>query len=322
MTRTGIVKYRWAWIVILTLLSACSDHGGHSHAAAPPPKGMVLIPAGPFTMGSNKVDKTGMKNEYGFTRPLFLNEHPAHRVFVKAFYIDEYEVTNREYKTFVHETGRLEPSPWIQNGYNVRDEKLKTADISNLRWVARKYFNIDQDPASMPKPALLKVLFDVQHRRDRLPVTGVNWYDAHDYCKWAGKRLPREAEWEKAARGTDKLEYPWGNKWNDHYPNTGTDSQTDNPLAPGGTYTHDESPYGVFDMGGNVTEWVADWYKPYPGSTYKSDLFGEKQKVARGGAASSGHYALSVFYRTARRAHADPTMMSNDLGFRCAESAE
>jgi formylglycine-generating enzyme required for sulfatase activity len=322
MTRTGVVKYRWVGNLILILLTACSGHGGHNHAAAHPPNGMILIPAGPFVMGSDKVDKTGMQSEYGFVKPPFLNEHPSHRVMVKAFYLDEYEVTNKDYKAFVTATGRLEPSFWIQNGYNVRDDKLKSADVANLRWVARDYFKVEQDPSSMSKTALLKLLFDIQHTRDTLPVTGVNWYDAHDYCQWTGKRLPTEAEWEKAARGTEDREYPWGNKWNEHYPNTGTDSQTDNPLAPVGSYAHDKSPYGVFDMGGNVTEWVDDWYGPYPGSTYKSELFGKKQKVARGGAASSGHYALSLFYRGARRAHADPTMMSNDLGFRCAESAE
>ncbi len=314
-----IIKYASVGAVALASLAACSHGEDAAEARAHTPKDMVYIPAGPFIMGSNKVDKDSAQRQYGFVRPLYLDEHPRHRVDIKAFYIDKYEVTNGQYKQFTKETGRPVPVLWIQNGYNVRDDKLKTAHLSNLRWVARTYFHIDRDPQTLSKEALLKTLFKVQHYRDTLPVTGVNWYDAKAYCKWAGKRLPTEAQWEKAARGPKGQEYPWGDKWHEHYPNTGADSRTDNPLAPVGSYAHDKSPYGVYDMGGNVTEWVSDWYKPYPGATYKSDLFGKKQKVARGGASSAGHYALSLFYRAARRAHAKPSMVSTDVGFRCAE---
>jgi len=313
------LRYTAVWALVLIGAVACSHGEDPAQARAHTPKGMVYIPAGPFIMGSNKVDKDSRQRQYGFVQPLYLNEHPRHKVDLKAFYIDRYEVTNGQYKRFTRETNRPVPVIWIQNGYNVRKDKLKTAEIGNLRWVARTYFRIDRDPDSMSRKELLDTLSKIQHFRDSLPVTGVNWYDARAYCKWAGKRLPTEAEWEKTARGTDGQEFPWGNKWNEHYPNTGADSRTDTPLAPVGSYPHDKSPYGVYDMGGNVTEWVSDWYAPYPGSTYKSKFYGKKQKVARGGASSAGHYALSLFYRTARRAHAKPSMISTDVGFRCAQ---
>ncbi|HKI81283.1 MAG TPA: SUMF1/EgtB/PvdO family nonheme iron enzyme, partial [Pseudodesulfovibrio sp.] len=247
------LRYTAVWALVLIGAVACSHGEDPAQARAHTPKGMVYIPAGPFIMGSNKVDKDSRQRQYGFVQPLYLNEHPRHKVDLKAFYIDRYEVTNGQYKRFTRETNRPVPVIWIQNGYNVRKDKLKTAEIGNLRWVARTYFRIERDPDSMSRKELLDTLFKIQHYRDSLPVTGVNWYDARAYCKWAGKRLPTEAEWEKAARGTDGQEFPWGNKWHEHYPNTGADSRTDIPLAPVGSYPHDKSPYGVYAMGGNVT---------------------------------------------------------------------
>lgn len=318
--------YPWLCSLALLVIAGCSeppDEGGPAPAGdGRPPPGMALIPAGTFMMGSDKVDEKGLQKEYGFVKPLYLNEHPPHEVFVEAFHIDKYEVTNKAYKQFLADTGRKPPVTWIQNGYNVHDDKLESAHVENLRWIARDYFNLIQDPNSMSRDALLDKLFEIQQHRDTLPVTAVSWHDAAAYCRWAGKRLPTESEWEKAARGPEGLEYPWGGEWQHEYTNTGYDSRDDNPLVPVGSYPEDKSPYGVFDMGGNVTEWVADWYRPYPGSDYQSEFFGERHKVARGGAAGQGHYALSVFFRTARRAHAPPTMVSTDVGFRCARDVQ
>lgn len=283
---------------------------------------MQLIPAGEFVMGSNKTDDAGLQKEYGFVNPLYIDERPPHQVTLPAFMIDTYEVTNAQYKVFIQQTKALDPPAWIQNGYNVRDEKLRGATLENLRWVARDYFKLDKDPSAMTRETLFAELEKVQKLRDTLPVTGVTWDDAYSYCTWVGKRLPTEAEWEKAARGPHGHEYPWGMQWDAKKANTGVD-QTDSgeATAPVGSYPNDISGYGVFDMAGNVSEWVANWYQPYPGATYKHEAFGEIHKVIRGGGAGDGHYALSSFYRTSRRAHAEPSAMSTDVGFRCAQSA-
>ena len=282
------------------------------------PADMVFIPAGTFVMGSDETDDQGLQQRYGFSQPLFVNEHPLHQQYVRAFWMDRFEVTNGDYKKFIQATNHPEPKLWVQNGYNVRDDKLRSAHVDNLRWIASDYFHLDVDTRQMDKPALLQMLFDEQRFRDTLPVSAVTWDDANRYCLWVGKRLPTEAEWEHAARGNDERRFPWGNDWDDTIPNTGEAQQDEAVLAPVGTYTRDVSPYGVFDMGGNVSEWVSDWYQPYPANEDKDPLYGRQQKVVRGGGAGLGHYSLSVFYRAARRAHAKPDMISTDVGFRCA----
>lgn len=324
---------KWIMSGLLILLAACSkkdvsqqETSASRHAIVNTE--MVLIPAGPFLMGSDKVDNGDLKQEYGLVDPLFLNEHPRHQVTLEAYLIDKYEVTNDEYKVFVNEMkeqnkrlggGYREPPSWVQNGYNAGDDRLRAMDVDTLRMVAAQYFKLDMDTTRMSKEALLDELLKVQRHRDRLPVTEVNWFDARDYCQWAGKRLPDEAEWEKAARGTDGQEYPWGDGWDGSKTNTGEQRDNDEAVMPVGSIPADKSPYGVFDMAGNVSEWVNNWFQAYPGSDYQHGAYGEVHKVVRGGGSGVGHYALSIFYRAARRNHADPTLMGTDLGFRCAQ---
>ncbi len=286
------------------------------------PDDMVLIPAGSFIMGSDKTDETGKQEEYGLVKPLYLDEHPRRNVDLPAYWIDTYEVTNRQYLTFVQARKAREPFEWTQNGYNLREDRLRATDLTSLRWIASEYFKLDIDTRRTGRDELLRLMLAEQRRKDDLPVTGATWLEANRYCHWAGKRLPTEAEWEKAARGTDGREFPWGNDWNAGITNTGDNEEWGEGMAPVGYYEKNRSPFGVYDLAGNAWEWVDDWYKPYPGSDYfVSEAFGEKNRVIRGGGGGVGHYALSEFFRSAMRGFAAPDSENADVGFRCARDA-
>jgi formylglycine-generating enzyme required for sulfatase activity len=281
-------------------------------------KESVLITSGTFIMGTNKVDGDNKQKEYGLVKPLYLDEHPQQEVSLPAFYIDMYEVTNIEYKQFIDKANYEEPFEWSQNGYNLEMTRLKQTDLESLQWIVSEYFKVDRDTRDLNKVQLLSLISQSMLLRDRLPVTGVAWQGATSYCAWRGKRLPTEMEWEKAARGDQGLEFPWGNDWDTGQTNVGDDADWEGGIAPVGSYPQNKSPYGVFDMAGNVWEWVSDWYKPYPGSQYQSKDFGKINKVIRGGGGGVGHYSLSFFFRSAMRGYALPTAKSGDVGFRCA----
>jgi len=289
---------------------------------------MVLVPAGDFIMGTDpKKDTVGLQkkegtvNPYGFVDPIYVDEAPAHKVTLPAFLIDKYEVTNAKYRDFVIESRYQVPATWPANGYNWSDRTLSEFPVEKLRRAATNFFNLDMDVETMDREAILAEVLKIQRARDNLPVTSVTWSDAFTYCGWVGKRMPTEAEWEKAARGPQSFEYPWGNDWDVKKANTGS-GQSDSAAVPVGSHPSDISVYGAYDMAGNVAEWVYNWYDAYPGSTLKHKDFGQVQKVVRGGMASAGHYdTLSYIFRAARRSHFNPAVALVDVGFRCAKDA-
>jgi len=287
---------------------------------------MVRIPAGEFIRGSNKVDDSGMKERFGFPNDLYMDEHPQTKVYVDEFWIDSYEVTNALYKEFILSTKRMMPFQWINNGYSLSEAQLQAMNVEKLRTLGTDFFKLDMDTTQMDKSALIQAMLQQQQRLDQYPVGNVSWFDAKAYCEWRQARLPTEAEWEKAARGETGNEYPWGNQWDSSITNTGENPQSDNDpedtgIVPVGTYPNNRSPYGVYDMSGNVWEWVDDWYDAYAGSDYQNDNFGKTSRVIRGGGGGIGHYAISYFFRAASRQFSEPELQSEDVGFRCAKDA-
>jgi formylglycine-generating enzyme required for sulfatase activity len=238
--------------------AAAADAAATQSARPAIPTGeMVFVPAGEFIMGTNDTSSKG---------------YPEHKVNLKAFLIDKFEVTNYEFLEFA-----------IKNKY--AGEGAKTGQDWRL--------------LATPDKALV-------------PVVYITWNDANAYCKAAGKRLPTEEEWEKAARGPNGFKYPWGNEWVAGRSNTAeTGMQKQLEIAE----YNDVSPYGAYDMLGNVQEWTGSWYSSYPGAK-KDPNSGEKFKVVRG---ISYHYKGEVAKLYDRTAFAPSSLY--DFGCRCAKDA-
>jgi formylglycine-generating enzyme required for sulfatase activity len=230
------------------------------------PNDMILIPAGAFTMGTDE---------------RLPDEGPAHTVTLPDYYIDQYEVTNGQYKAFIDATGHRSP-----------------AQFENRTYPPGK----------------------VDH-----PVTGVSWNDASDYCGWAGKRLPSDAEWEKAARGADARHYPWGNEFGMHRANTPLywrSLQREGDTTPVGAFAEGVSLYGLHDMSGNVWEWTDSWYRAYPGNTHPNENYGEHYKTLKGGSWwDCSFYKCGISAPSFNRAFFLRTTKNNSFGFRCAKDA-
>ncbi len=210
--------------------------------------------------------------------PYYLNERPKRRVTLDAYYIDKYETTNQQYSEFVEAM---------------------------------------QGRVNIPAPAYWEKGIYAKEQA-RFPVHTVHWYAASAYCRWRGKRLPTEAEWEKAARGIDGREFPWGNEYS---PDKSNNQSNFGGVVAVGSYEQGKSPYGLYDMTGNVAEWVDAWYKAYPGGeSHKDPKYGEHYKVIRGGGwGGMGHYNLPLYYTTTHREKGVPTDAFRDVGFRCAK---
>jgi serine/threonine-protein kinase len=253
---------------------------------------LVFVPAGEFTMGRDADDAVAECQKFSSDcdRGYFANEDPPHSVQVDAFWIDQTEVTNKMYALCV-EAG-------------VCQEPTSTGSDTHSRYYGNAEF-------------------------DNYPVIYVDWSMAKTYCEWAGRRLPTEAEWEKAARGENASVYPWGDTFDGSLVNFGdtncpfcdgnksfNDGFAD--VAPVGSYPSGMSVYGALDMAGNVLEWVSSLYKPYPydATDGRENLTSLDGRVLRGGAWSS----TDVFVRSAFRVWRDPTYSIYGIGFRCARS--
>ena len=214
-----------------------------------------------------------------------LDEAPMHVRFLEAYLIEQYPVTNAEYAVFVQETGHASPPYW------------KNGDFA-------------------PEEA-------------NLPVVHVSWHDCNAYAQWAKKRLPTEAEWEKASRGPDGRIYPWGNIFVSEASES-ADTAPEGPeiltahLTPIGARPAIVSPYGLGEAVGNVWEWTADWYQPYPDTKRQKNgrNLEDKHKTLRGGSWLEVRDGTAErYFRCANRLHAPPDYTAGNIGFRCVHEA-
>jgi formylglycine-generating enzyme required for sulfatase activity len=256
---------------------------------------LLYVPAGEFTMGNKAEDGLAecQKNRSDCQRDWFTDEEPAHTVYLDAFYMDKYEVSNAAYRECVNR-------------------------------------GLCQPPTKVSSSTRSSYYSDSQF--DDYPVIYVDWNMAKNYCEWRGARLPTEAEWEKAARGTDGRMYPWGNvfdgsKTNFCDENCSIDWANKNyndgyaDTAPVNAYPDGMSVYGIFNLAGNVWEWVADWYDATyyarsPSSNPQGPFSGDGRAL-RGG---SWYVTGDSVRASNRRGNDVPSTSVDFFGFRCARS--
>lgn len=252
---------------------------------------MVYVPASEVQIGSSETEidaafdqceldrGAGMCDRYWFE-----DEFPIHTEQLNSFWIDMTEVTNAKYATFLNDQGNQTEGSvqWL----DVNDESSMIEQVDGA-FFAKEGFS--------------------EH-----PVIEVSWFGARAYCVWIGGWLPTEEKWEYAARGPDRNTYPWGN--------SAPDCETSNfagcvgSTLPVGSQPGGSSWVGVQDMGGNVWEWVSNWYRRYPGSQHQDEDFGEIYKIVRGG---SWYYEPYYARSALRTLEFYPHIRSDTIGFRC-----
>jgi formylglycine-generating enzyme required for sulfatase activity len=227
----------------------------------------------------------------------YSNERPQHRVTLPSYAISKTQVTNAQFRPFVTGNGYSDPAYWSTDGWAWREAN----DVS--------------------APAFWE---DPHYNADNLPVVGVSWYEAQAYSRWLSNKtgadiqMPTEAEWEKAARGTDGRIYPWGDTWDqDQAYQTRTTSGPMDPIAVG-SYPAGASPYGVLDMAGNVSEWTHSEHRPYPYDPNDGREDGIDPAMRRFTVRSGGWHAQSIDFRTASRGSLPPDARYYNLGMRLA----
>ena len=240
---------------------------------------MVWVPEGWFRMGINADTAQKQAEQLGYKDyHEFAAEEsfPERYVYVQGFFIDKHEVTIQRWKTFVEATG----------------------------WKPKE----GEPPRTWVGP-------EMKTEQAQLPIAQVTWRAAQEYSNWAGKQLPTEAMWEKAARGTDARWYPWGNEKPD--PKIHGVLSLDKALPgpqPVGSFPKGASPYGALDMAGNVYEWTSDWVEPYPNNPEPNGSWGHRYVILRGGS----FYHTRHSYRTAKRFGFEPNETYFHVGFRTA----
>jgi formylglycine-generating enzyme required for sulfatase activity len=256
---------------------------------------MVLIPAGSFTLGLDAPPTWHAQLEA-----------PPHSITLPDYWIDRYEVTNERFGLFVAAGGYTTRQYWTAIGWQL---------VRNRQITAPPYW--DRPDFGLPQQ----------------PVVGVTWYEAYAFCLWAEKRLPSEAEWEKAARGADERLFPWGDEWDctrGNFDDESLISPTANECdgadghtltAPVGSYQDGMSPYYVYDMAGNAWEWTLSKLFPYPylPSDGRNQAEDDAPRVIRGGSwfTYTGPPGGDNRARTTYRGSMSPASQDNSVGFRC-----
>lgn len=250
---------------------------------------MITIPAGNFSMGSTASDTVRW--------PGTSREYPQHTVYLDAYQISKYEITNAQYKIFMDAGGYSDSTYWTAEGWAYRISGNRTEPYI---WTSGYYNNGIAYP---------------NH-----PVV-VTWYEAYAFCRWAGGHLPTEAQWEKAARGNVTANYwPWGSVWYSAKCNSCYDIWPDTFVysSPVGSFSAGKSLYGVHDMAGNLWEWVndkyqSDYYSVSPSSNPPGPDTGS-DRVFRGGSWDNGDPSC----RTTNRNKLFPSASTHNIGFRLA----
>ena len=259
---------------------------------------MIPIPAGLFIMGTNEqqidwlAERDGLAKKWK-AKGFFDREQPQHTVTIGRYSIAKYPVTVGAYRSFLEAGGYRNRKYWTEAGWLWRQstDRDKPKYWDEEQWV----------------------------RNNKLPVVGISWYEAVAYCSWLSEfngkkyRLPTEAEWEKAARGTGEQLYPWGDEFDVNQCNT-RENKLNRTIPVDELSPRGESPFGCADMVGNASEWTISEYKPYPydEGDGRNNVEGEKLRVTRGGS----WYKPILRARVSARGMNDPFFADNDVGFR------
>lgn len=274
---------------------------------------LVTVQGGTYQMGTTPnevaeaVQQCTIRDEGSCLAAYGEDSYPAHQVVMDSFQIEQTEVTFEQYVAFLN--SELMGPNSHRNGCG-GFPCIETLNENQANAV------ITFDSANYGLAAPITATY---------PVYGVTWYGAQAYCQALGRRLPTEAEWERAARGDDGRVYPWGDDWNEALAKTSRPRTEAGPV-PVGTYPLGRSPYSALDLAGNVAEWVADWYSPF----YYQEAFQQQplsnppgpavgtEKVVRGGSWPD----VPFFSRSVHRQSRVPTAVEPWLGFRCAATIQ